>query len=154
MPKKEISTREILSIEEEEHRRFHRRVIYILAVILLFLFGGATFYHYAEGWRYLDAIYFSAYTMTTVGYGDITPKTDLGKIFSIFYMFAGVAIALYGLSVIAAHFVEVREEFWLEKISNIKIRHRTKTFWEKLKDFAGFESEKLVKEYEKSAREK
>ena len=144
---------ELLKIEEEEHKRFHRRMLYIVFVILLFLFGGATFYYYAENWRYLDAVYFSAYTMTTVGYGDIVPKTDIGKIFTIFYVFAGVGTALYGLSVIASHFVEVREEFWMEKFSNIKIRH-SKTFWEKLSSFFNFKSEKLVEEYEKSARRK
>ncbi len=147
--KKEV----ILKMEEEKHRRYHRRLLYIFIVILILLFGGATFYYYIEEWRYLDALYFSAATMTTVGYGDITPKTDLGKIFTIFYVFAGVGIALYGLSVIAAHFVEVREEFWMEKLSNIKIKH-PRTFLEKLRNLFNFESEKIVKEYEKSIRRK
>ncbi|MBI2542223.1 two pore domain potassium channel family protein [Candidatus Woesearchaeota archaeon] len=138
---------EILRMEEDEHRKFHRRIIYITIVILLFLFGGATYYHYIEGWRYLDALYFTSYTLTTVGYGDIVPKTDAGKIFTIFYVFAGVGMVLYGLSIIASHFVEVREEFWLEKISNIKIKH-PKTFFEKLMSFFNFESDKLVKGYE------
>jgi len=101
----------------------------------------------------LDALYFSAYTMTTVGYGDIVPKTDIGKIFTIFYVFAGVGIALYGLSVIASHFVEVREEFWMEKFGKIKIRH-PKTFWDKLRNLFNFEPGKLVKEYEKSTKRK
>ncbi|MBI2659483.1 two pore domain potassium channel family protein [Candidatus Woesearchaeota archaeon] len=140
-------------MEEEEHKRFHRRIIYIVIVILLFLFGGATFYHYIEKLRYIDALYLSAATMTTVGYGDITPKTDFGKIFTIVYAFAGVAIALYGLSVIASHFVEVREEFWMEKLGKIKIRH-TKTVWDKLMSLFNFKSGELVKEYEKSAKRK
>ncbi len=144
---------ELMRVEKEEHKRFHRKIIYIVIVILLFLFGGATFYYYIEKWRYLDALYFSAYTMTTVGYGDITPKTDIGKIFTIFYVFAGVGIALYGLSVIASHFVEVREEFWMERLGKIKIRH-PKTFWNKLKNMLNYKSEELVKEYEKSARRK
>ena len=148
-----IDKKKLMQAEEEEHKEFHRRIGYITIVILLFLFGGATFYSYAEKWRYLDALYFSAYTMTTVGYGDITPKTDIGKIFTIFYMFAGVGVALYGLSVIAAHFVEVREEFWLEKLSNIKIRH-PRTFFEKIKSLLNFEPGKLVGEYNKPIRKK
>lgn len=145
---------DILKMEEEEHKKFHRRIVYIVIVILLFLFGGATFYYFVEKWRYLDAVYLSAATMTTVGYGDITPKTDVGKLFTIFYVFAGVGIALYGLSVISSHFVEVREEFWLERLGRIKLKYHPKTFLERFKDFIGFEPKKLVKEYEKSIRKR
>ena len=74
---------DIIKIEEEEHKKFHRRLIYVFVIIMLLLFGGATIYHYIEGWRFLDALYFTSYTLTTVGYGDITPKTDIGKIFTI-----------------------------------------------------------------------
>jgi hypothetical protein len=149
-----ISPKKIKQMEEEEHKRYHRRLLYVFIVILIVLFGGATFYYFVEKWRYLDAVYFSAYTITTVGYGDIIPKTDAGKIFTIIYVFAGVGIALYGLSLMASHLVEVREEFWLEKIGRIRIRHHTQTFWEKLKDLFNFKSEDLVNEYEKSVRSK
>lgn len=141
-------------MDDEEHKQYHRRLIYVIIVIVLILFGSATFYHYAEDWKYLDALYFSAATMTTVGYGDITPKTVPGKIFTIVFVFAGVGIALYGLSVIAAHFVEAREEFWLERIGKIRIRHHTKTLWEKFKEIFNYKPGALVKEYEKSARRK
>ena len=149
-----ISKEKLKHMEEEEHKKFHRRLAYVFILIGIVLFGGATFYHYAENWRYLDAVYFSAYTMTTIGYGDFVPKTDIGKIFSIFYMFAGVGIALYGLSLLASHFVEVREEFWLENLGKMKIKHNTKTFWGKLMDFFNFESGALIKQYERAFRKK
>ena len=82
---------------------------------MIFLFGGAYVYHNLEKWRYLDSLYFSAYTMTTIGYGDFTPKTDIGKIFSIFYMFSGVGVALYGISLMTSHFVETREQVFIER---------------------------------------
>ena len=141
-------------MDEEEHKRYHRRLWYVCIVIIISLFGGATFYHIVENWRYLDALYFSAYTMTTVGYGDFTPKTDRGKIFTIAYVFTGVGIALYGLSLLASHLVEVREEFWLEKIGKIRIRHHTGTLWEKLKGLLSYSSEELVKEYKRSEKRK
>lgn len=141
-------------MDEEEHKQYHRRIIYVLVLMLLVLFGGATFYHFIEKWRYIDALYFSAATMTTVGYGDITPKSDAGKIFTIFFVFTGVGMALYGLSLIAAHFVEIREEFWLQKIGKIRIRHHTETFWEKLKAMFNFQSDDIVSEYEKSRKGK
>jgi len=143
---------EMLRIEEEDHRKFHRRLLYVFIVIMIILFGGATLYYYIEDLRYIDALYLSAATMTTVGYGDITPKTDLGKIFTIVYVFVGVGIALYGLSLMASHFVEVREEFWLERLGKIRIKHHTKTLWERVKSALGYEPEKLVREYERSVK--
>ena len=144
---------EILRMEEEEHKAFHHRLIYVFILIMIVLFGGATIYHYIEGWRYLDALYFSTYTITTVGYGDITPKTDIGKIFTIFYIFVGVGIVLYGLSLMASHFVEVREEFWLEKIKGIRMRH-PKTLFDKIRSLFNYKSEELVSSYEKSSKRK
>lgn len=138
---------------EEEHKAFHRRLVHIIIVILLFLFGGATFYHFVERMRYIDALYLSAATMTTVGYGDITPQTDAGKLFTIFYVFGGVGIALYGLSVIATHFVEAREVFWLERFGKLRIRHHTQTLWDKLRNIFSYNPEELVRE-EKAGKRK
>ena len=53
---------------------------------------GSIFYHFAEGWRWLDSIYFSVISLTTVGYGDFSPKTDIGKIFTIFYVILGIGL--------------------------------------------------------------
>lgn len=148
-----MKQKDLLNIEREEHSKFHRRLLYVFIIIMIVLFGGATFYHYIEGWRYLDALYFSSYTITTVGYGDITPKTDFGKLFTIFYIFAGVGIVLYGLSLMASHFVEVREEFWLEKIKGIRMRH-PKTLFDKIKSLFNYKSDVLVSSYEKSVKRK
>ena len=140
-------------MNEEEHKAYHKRMIYVAIVMLLLLFGGATFYHKVENWWYIDALYCSAATMTTVGYGDITPKTDTGKLFTIAFVFAGVGMALYGMTLLATHFVEIREEFWLQrigKIKNIRFRHHTNSFWGRLKSIFAYRTEKLVKESEKA----
>ncbi len=49
--------------------------IEIFVVIIILIIGGI-FYHFMEGWRYLDALYFSSTTLAAVGYGDFFPKTD------------------------------------------------------------------------------
>ncbi len=122
----------IKAITDREHAEYHRKIISVLFITLLILFGGAAFYYYVEQWNFLDALYFSTTTMTTVGYGDLTPHTDAGKMFTIVYIFLGVGIVLYSLSLFAAHFVERREEFWLERLGRIKLQHPS-TLWEKLR---------------------
>lgn len=54
--------------------------------------GGGIFYHIVEGWSWLDSIYFSIMTLTTVGYGDFVPTTAGSKVFTMFYVFIGVGI--------------------------------------------------------------
>ena len=140
-------------MNEEEHKVYHKKLLYVVILMLILFFGSATFYHRVEKWRYIDAMYFAAATMTTVGYGDITPKTDAGKLFTILFVFAGVGIALYGLTLMSTHFVEIREEFWLYrlgKIKNIRFRHHTTTFWGRLKKIFAYKTEKLVRESEKA----
>ena len=138
-------------MEDEDHKEYHRRLLYIIVVILILLIGGAMFYHHVEKWRYLDAFYFVTATMTTIGYGDIVPKTDIGRVFTIFFAFASVGMALYGLSVLASHFVEEREEFWFRRIG---IKERTTLFRGKLSKLFGYKPKKLVSEYEKSIKNK
>jgi voltage-gated potassium channel len=69
--------------------------MFLPVCLLLAVWGvGAVFYHLVEGLSYVDAIYFTACTLTTVGYGDITPKTDAGKLFTAAYTFVGIGIFL------------------------------------------------------------
>ena len=44
----------------------------------------------AEDLPLYDAVYFSIVTVTTVGYGDISPHTPLGKVLAIFLILGGV----------------------------------------------------------------
>ena len=63
----------------------------ILATIVIVLIG-SVFYHSVEGWGWIDSIYFSVITFTTVGYGDFSPQTDLVKIFTTFYVIIGIGL--------------------------------------------------------------
>jgi len=142
-------------MNEEEHTEYHKRLLGIISIILMLLFGGATFFHYVEKWRYLDALYFATATMTTVGYGDITPQTDLGKIFTIIYIFMAVSMALYGLTLLAAHFVDIREEFWLGKMKSIGTRIKmnpTRGILKKLRSSLNYNSEDLAGNYDYASK--
>jgi voltage-gated potassium channel Kch len=56
------------------------------------LAAGAVFYRAVEGWGWLDSLYFSTVTLATVGYGDLAPATDVGRLFTILYLFVGLGI--------------------------------------------------------------
>ena len=59
---------------------------------------------------YLDAIYWALVTISTVGYGDISPVTELGKILSMFGIVFGIAMISFVTSVMVSAFSERFDE--------------------------------------------
>jgi len=76
----------------------NRRIPFALAAVVLAIAFGAVGFYLIEGWSILDSLYVAAQTVTTVGYGDLTPATRNGRIFSIVFMLAGVGVVLYALT--------------------------------------------------------
>mmetsp|Transcript_37383 Transcript_37383/g.116870 ORF Transcript_37383/g.116870 Transcript_37383/m.116870 type:complete len:339 (-) Transcript_37383:383-1399(-) len=45
-----------------------------------------------QEWTFLDGVYYATITVTTVGYGDLAPSTEAGRIFGFFYILYGLAV--------------------------------------------------------------
>jgi voltage-gated potassium channel Kch len=82
----------------------YREILISTSVVITI---GTVFYHFQEGWGWLDSLYFSVITLTTIGYGDFSPATDLGKIFTIFYIVIGLGMILSFIHIIYNHFNEI-----------------------------------------------
>ncbi|GEL06959.1 potassium channel family protein [Salisediminibacterium halotolerans] len=91
----------------------------LLTLTAITLLSGTIFYSTVEGLRSLDALYFSVVTLTTVGYGDFTPQTDFGKIFTIIYMFAGIGI-------IVGFVTKLFEYSQKNRLEKSRVRHEKK----------------------------
>lgn len=76
----------------------------LLITTTLVLTLGTVFYHFVENWTWIDSIYFSVTTLTTVGLGDLSPQSDIGKIFTIFYIIVGIGIILTFINTIYEHY--------------------------------------------------
>jgi len=63
-----------------------------LLINFFILLSGTLFYTNIEGWRILDALYFSVMTLTTIGYGDLHPTNDFSKIFTMVYSVIGIGV--------------------------------------------------------------
>lgn len=64
----------------------------ILILIAILLISGTVFYSSVEGWEWFDSLYFSVITLSTIGYGDFSPKTTFGKAFTMVYVFVGIGL--------------------------------------------------------------
>ena len=86
----------------------------MFSLFLIYL-TGTGFYYHTENWSLVDSAYFSAMTLTTVGYGDLVPTTPQTKLFTIGFAFVGIAVALYTLAEFGKFYVESRLDARLVK---------------------------------------
>lgn len=82
----------------------------LLYMTLGLIVSGAFFYHRAEDWTFFQSVYFSVITLTTVGYGDFSPQTFAGRLFTIIYVLVGIGILIALVTQVAHHAAGDRAE--------------------------------------------
>lgn len=82
-----------------------RAILFLLAIAMI---GGAMFFRLVEGWSWVDAAYFSAMALTTVGDATLSPTTAIAKIFTMVFSICGIGLMLAFLSRLST-FHEERE---------------------------------------------
>jgi voltage-gated potassium channel len=83
-----------------------RRLIWSIGALVVIVIIGTIGYEVIEGWSLLDSIYMTITTITTVGFREVHPLSDAGRIFTIFVIIGGVGGALYVLTNIMAYLLE------------------------------------------------
>jgi voltage-gated potassium channel len=99
-----------------------------LLTLLTALAGGVAFAS-VENTSVGNGIYWAVTTMTTVGYGDITPKTPEGKVITITVMLVGIGFATLVIGAIAERFMnrpvhefDLTDEDLVEHVQDISAR--------------------------------
>ncbi|MDH5719118.1 MAG: potassium channel family protein [Spirochaetia bacterium] len=94
-----------------------------MGVLILIGSGG---YMALEDWTFLDAVYMTVITVTTVGFGEVQKLSQNGKIFTIFLIIGGVLFYGAGLNALFKILLEksfktfMEEARMLEKIKKLK----------------------------------
>jgi voltage-gated potassium channel len=76
----------------------NRRILFAILAVTVAIGLGTVGFSLIEGWSILDSLYVAAQTVTTVGYGDLTPATRNGRIFATLFMLVAVGVVLYALT--------------------------------------------------------
>lgn len=94
-------------------KKRYRYLIYATSSVLLI---GVLGFRLIEHWRWIDCLNYAVSTMVTTGNAGVLPKSDIGKIFNVFYMFTSVILILFFVNTMTQHFHEMRK--------NHEVRHQ------------------------------
>jgi voltage-gated potassium channel len=97
-----------------------------ITLSLVILVAGTAGYIVINDWRFLDALYMTAITISTVGYREINQIGDAGRMFTILLVAIGVGFTLYVAAAVVQFMVEGRMRMILgrrrsdQKINRLK----------------------------------
>ena len=101
-------------LSDKNMARLNRAVVsgriipYLVALMFVIMLGGAVAVRILSPNSFSsfgNALWWSATTVTTIGYGDVVPATSGGRVVAAFVMFASVATVSFGTAVVTATFV-------------------------------------------------
>ncbi|MEJ1353480.1 MAG: NAD-binding protein [Candidatus Sedimenticola sp. (ex Thyasira tokunagai)] len=92
--------------------------LYTLAIFITFMvFTSASAFYFFEAQHeggaidnFFDGVYWALVTLSTVGYGDITPQTSEGRAITLVLILSGIGVLAFSTSVIVAAFSEKMDE--------------------------------------------
>ena len=111
--------------------------VFLLIVILLI---GITGYKFISNYSWIDAIYMTVITLTTVGFGEVVPLDYNSKVFTIFLILATVVIMGYALSIIT--------EYILSKNNLEELKHKKME-----KEINGFKNHVVICGYGRNGKQ-
>ena len=108
------------------HNETKVRFVLIILLLLALMTSGVVGYMAIEKWSFLDAIYMTVISLTTVGYGEVHPLTPAGRIFTIVLLLTALGLVSYSVSLLAQAALEGHiKGIWGRKKMNKQIRKLT-----------------------------
>lgn len=82
-----------------------RRLARVGSAIVVVLVGGTAGYVLLEGWTFLESLYMTVTTIATVGFGEVRPLDDRGRVFTIILIVSGTGVMAFLLGTIVEYVV-------------------------------------------------
>ncbi|MFQ5596002.1 MAG: potassium channel family protein [Anaerolineae bacterium] len=87
-----------------------RRLRFALLIIFGLIVAGTAGYHLLEGMSFVDGLYMTIITLTTVGFGEVEPLSHTGRLFTIGLILSGVVAGAWAVQ--NAVEVLLSEQLW------------------------------------------
>ena len=87
------------------NRFFKTRISGALILLLLVFFGGVFGFEFLFDYGWVDAVYMTVITITTVGFGELHPLTNAEKIFTSVFILSSIFIVGYAITVITEYII-------------------------------------------------
>ncbi len=85
---------------------FFRELRLPLILLLTLSVVGTAGLHFIEGWTWIESLWMVAITLTTIGFGEVHPLSDAGRLFLLAFMLVGVGIGGYAVAQLTGYVVE------------------------------------------------
>lgn len=101
-------------------RLLESKIKLAVALIILVFLAGVIGFRFLYEYTWVDALYMTIITISTVGYGEVQPMDAYGKVFTSIFIISGLFIFGFGLSVITEHILNKND------IGNLKRKRMKK----------------------------
>ena len=81
------------------------KVVLALGLMFSLLIIGTVGYAFLEGYGFIDALYMTVITLGTVGYREVQPLSEAGKLFTIFLIIAGIGTVAYAVTQVVEYLI-------------------------------------------------
>ncbi|PHS09768.1 MAG: potassium channel protein [Kordia sp.] len=97
--------------------KFRIAILLVICVLLIGVFG----YRYIANYSWVDALYMTTITITTVGFGEVGPLDDVAKLFTVGLILASVVTLANAVAVITEYFMNKNS---FEQFKNRKMKKK------------------------------
>jgi voltage-gated potassium channel len=101
-----------------------KKLLIAAAALLIIIVTGVVGYMLIEGWNFMDALFMTVISITTVGFAEVHPLDTAGRIFTMLLIVGGSGSAVYALTAIVQYFMEgqLGSALWRRNMKN-RISH-------------------------------
>ncbi|MCA8971078.1 MAG: potassium channel protein [Planctomycetes bacterium] len=90
-----------------------KEILRVILVLLVLTLSGAIGFSVIEGWSLFDGLYMAVITLTTVGYTEVHPLSDSGRLFAMIFLIVGLGVFMFGAVTLGEFVVRAQLGDWL-----------------------------------------